>query len=103
MVDESQATQFVATHQVPLRGEQPVLLHGGALLGVVLNKPSSMGEQAACVQWDMKGGGPVHVCAAFFWLPLSQWCALGHHSPRMHAFDTPCPQPLHHPNTHTHT
>lgn len=49
MVDESQATQFVATHQVPLRGEQPVLLHGGALLGVVLNKPSSMGEQAALV------------------------------------------------------
>ena len=44
MVDESQATQFVATHEVPLAGEQPVLLHGGALLGVVLNKPAAMGE-----------------------------------------------------------
>lgn len=43
-MDEAAATQFVATHEVPLGGEQPVLLHGGALLGVVLNKPSSMGE-----------------------------------------------------------
>ena len=43
MVDEGAGTQFVATHEVPLGGEQPVLLHGGALLGVVLNKPAAMG------------------------------------------------------------
>lgn len=40
------------------------------------------------------------MCAAFFWLLLSQWCALGHHSPRMHAFDAPCPKPS---TTPTHT
>ncbi len=36
-------TQHVATHEVRLNGEQPVLLHGGGLLGVVLNKPHSSG------------------------------------------------------------
>lgn len=35
--------QFVATHEVGLGGEQPVLLHGGGLLGVVLNKPAPSG------------------------------------------------------------
>lgn len=53
MVDESQATQYVATHNVQLGGEQPVLLHGGALLGVVLNKPASMGERGGAV-WDAR-------------------------------------------------
>ena len=35
--------QFVATHEVRLGGDQPVLLHGGGLLGVVLNKPAPGG------------------------------------------------------------
>ena len=43
----------MATHEVRLAGEQPVLLHGGGLLGVVLNKPGpgatgGWGSGAAC-------------------------------------------------------
>ena len=47
------APQFVATHEVQLGGQQPVLLHGGGLLGVVLNKPQPSGTGA----WALPGAG----------------------------------------------
>eukprot|EP00887_Chlorella_sp_A99_P005680 scaffold1.g5680.t1 len=38
VVDETRGAQHIATHELRLGGQQPVLLHGGGLLGVVLNK-----------------------------------------------------------------
>jgi hypothetical protein len=42
--------QFVATREVPLAGSQPVLLHGGGLLGAVLNKPAAGGSGGSWLQ-----------------------------------------------------
>lgn len=44
-------TQHIVTHEVRLGGEQPVLLHGGGLLGVVLNKPHASGTGAGGLPW----------------------------------------------------
>jgi hypothetical protein len=49
MVNEEAGSQHIVTHEVRLGGEQPVLLHGGGLLGVVLNKPHASGAGEACV------------------------------------------------------
>lgn len=68
VVNEEAGSQFVATHGLQLGGEQPVLLHGGGLLGVVLNKPapSGQGERGRAVHGAPAGvrAGPAAACAA---------------------------------------
>ena len=54
VVDETRGSQYVASHEVPMDGQQPVLLHGGGLLGVVLNKPVSPAG-GACAGWWVVG------------------------------------------------
>ncbi|KAL4432170.1 hypothetical protein ABPG77_005932 [Micractinium sp. CCAP 211/92] len=59
VVNEEAGSQFIATHEVGLGGEQPVVLHGGGLLGVVLNKPAPSGTGRALQFVSWKGFAPV--------------------------------------------
>ncbi|KAL4855688.1 hypothetical protein ACK3TF_003771 [Chlorella vulgaris] len=59
VVNEEAGSQFVATREVPLAGNQPVLLHGGGLLGAVLNKPAAGGSGRVLQFVSWKGFAPV--------------------------------------------
>ena len=103
--------QFVATHEVRLAGEQPVLLHGGGLLGVVLNKtgPGGAGRRGA---WAACLAAWLPACGGLAWLPAVGWpgwlrqlAACRVHVTRSRALsslraanhggdDEPCPCPL---------
>lgn len=66
VVDEENASQFVAAHDVQLSGAQPVVLHGGALLGVVAIDPVSLKRALRFFSWrDFSPVGPA--------LPEPQW------------------------------
>lgn len=66
VVDESNAAQFVAAHDLALGGAQPVLLHGGALLGVVAIDPVTLQRALRFFSWrDFAPIGPA--------LPEPQW------------------------------
>lgn len=59
VVDESNAGQFVAAHDLALNGAQPVLLHGGALLGVVAIDPVTLQRALRFFSWrDFSPVGP---------------------------------------------
>lgn len=68
VVDEENASHFVAAHDLQLNGAQPVLLHGGALLGVVAIDPTSSERALRLFSWrDFKAVGPA--------LPEPRWIA----------------------------
>lgn len=67
--------QHIVTHEVRLGGEQPVLLHGGGLLGVVLNKPHASGTGTHILLW--LGFLPLGLCL----LNLCSCCCHTHAPP----------------------
>jgi hypothetical protein len=59
VVDELNAGQFIAAHDLALNGAQPVLLHGGALLGVVAIDPVTLQRALRFFSWrDLSPVGP---------------------------------------------
>jgi hypothetical protein len=59
VVDEASGEQFVAAHELRLGGAQPVLLHGGALLGVVAVDPLTLARRLRFFSWrDFAPVGP---------------------------------------------
>jgi len=59
VVDEDNAGQFVAAHDLALNGAQPILLHGGALLGVVAIDPVTLQRALRFFSWrDFSAVGP---------------------------------------------
>ena len=82
VVDESSADQFVAAHDLALGGAQPVLLHGGALLGVVAIDPITLQRALRFFSWrDFSPIGPALAEPQWIsWEPECTLVALGYES-----------------------
>ena len=75
VVDEPNAAQFVAAHELALNGAQPVLLHGGALLGVVAIDPITLQRALRFFSWrDFSPVGPA--LAEPMWVSWEPDCTL---------------------------
>lgn len=80
VVDESTANQFVASHDVPLHGAQPMLLHGGALLGIVVIDPGTLQRSLRFFSWRdfTPVGPPLQEPCWVSWEPECTLCALAY-------------------------
>ena len=79
-IDESNATNLVGTQNLQTSGSYPVLLHGGALLGVVLVSQSTMDRTLRFFSWNtfLPVGESLPEPEWVSWEPECTLCALGY-------------------------
>ena len=80
VIDERTATHVIAAHEINLNGAQPILLHGGALLGLVAMDPVQLQRSLRFFSWrDFSPVGPPLVEPQWVsWEPECTLVALGY-------------------------